>query len=132
MDISNIDVQKIECFGFSSPKEDCWLSMLRNADGRTWKGVDFAKFEKSLADNVKSTYFKVASVAFTDIGTSFSYEASFDNGLKHWTLGLPDSSPDAIEPKDVVDLFSSEFFKKIAKRFDQVLAEALAYYKGRV
>lgn len=132
MNINNIDVQNIECFGYSEPKEDCWLNMLRKAAGRTWKGVDLAKFEKSLASNVKCTYFRIAGITFTDIGTGFKYFASFDNGLKHWTLEMPESSPDAIDPKDVVDFFNSDWFKKLAKRCDQILTRALDYYKERV
>ena len=91
-----------------------------------------ARFEKALASNVEGAYFRVAGITFVDLDTDTTYFASFDNGLKFWTLEIPDSSPDAVVPKDVVDFFNSDWMKRIAKRCDEILARALDYYQERV
>ena len=132
MNMDNIDVRDIACFGFSMPKQDCWLEMLRKADGRSWRGVDMARFEKALANNVESSYFRIAGITFVDLDTDTTYFASFHNGLKFWTLEIPDSSLDAVAPKDVVDFFNSDWIKRIAKRCDEILTRALDYYQDRV
>jgi hypothetical protein len=52
----NIDPKNIACFGFTLPRKNSWYVLLHSVADNGWKSIDETIFEKTLNDNVKSSY----------------------------------------------------------------------------
>lgn len=120
----NIDPKNVACFGFTLPRKESWYVLLHSVSSNGWKSIDNKVFEKSLNDNVKFTYENMVSLSFTDLDTDIDYIAGFDNKLKLWNLIIPNSSAEALDPKDKKEFFKSDIFKKTCKRADEILTNA--------
>jgi len=118
MSMENIDLRNIACFGFTMPRKESWRTLLKKVSSNGWKSVDDRLLEKSLVENVKSSYVSMVSMSFKDLDTDVDYIASFDNNLKQWKLEIPDSPPDALDPNDMNAFFKSEQFKKVCVKAD--------------
>lgn len=124
MNMENIDLHDIACFGFTVPRADSWYVLLHKVASGGWKSIDTEKFEKSLAANIVSSYENLVSISFKDLDTDFEWLCGFDNKLKLWKLELPGSPDDAVDPADKKAFFKSETFKKTCKRADEILGNA--------
>ena len=52
MNMQNLEVKKIEVFGWTSPKKDNWWYIVNPSVSKGWKSIDAKKAEQSLAANV--------------------------------------------------------------------------------
>jgi len=130
MNFENIDITDIECFGFSSPKKDCWLTQLRKAQEFSMI-QDVKKFEDSFASNIESSYYRLCGVTFKDLDTDLVYYASFVNGWKKWDLEVEDGKAEVpLEEKKT--FFKTDEMKKIAARAAKYIEDAAAMYEKSV
>lgn len=125
MSMKNIDLHDIACFGFTLPKDLSWYVLLHTVSTDGWKAIDEVAFEKSFSKNITSSYENMISISFKDLDTDFTYLCGFDNNAKLWKLEMPGSPSDVISNDDYKAFFKSEVFKKICKRADAVLTNAL-------
>lgn len=130
MNFENIDVIDIECFGFTSPKKDCWLTQLKKAQEFSML-PDIKKFEENFAGNIESSYYRLCGVTFKDLDTDLVYYASFVNGWKKWDLEVEDGKAE-VPVEDKKALFKTDEMKRIAARASMYIEDAAAMYEKSV
>lgn len=122
--MQNLDIKKIEVFGWTSPKSQCWWYICNPAISKGWKAIDQKKAEQSLKANVEACYKTLFSADFEDLDDSIHYTVFFDNQKKLFDLKLTNSEDGEILPEQKKELFKSETFKKTALRAYEILERA--------
>ena len=122
--MQNLEVKKIEVFGWTSPKKDNWWYIVNPSVSKGWKSIDAKKAERSLAANVQTCYKTLFTADFEDLDDGIRYTAFFDNQKKLFDLKLTDSENGEILPEQKKELFKSETFKKTAARAYEILERA--------
>ena len=86
----NFDLTFVECFGFTSPRAKSWTKL---ADRAFTDGGEQAKkdLEKSLANNIEASYYRLVGVGVKDLDTDTEYFVSFNNGKKLWDMEISGS-----------------------------------------
>ena len=128
MNFENIDLRTVDCFGYSSPKDQSWLSMLKKATEFS-RVQDKEKMMKSFASNVESSYYRLCGFTVIDLDTDITYFASFVNGWKQWDLEIQDSTAN-IDISEKKAFFSTDLAKKVIKRSAKYIEDALAAYES--
>lgn len=118
----SLDLKRITVFGARTKAS--WTELAEQSKTLSWKGVDKRALEESLARAVDSCYFRLVSFEAVDLDSEISWHASFLNSRGLWELEISSSPRAEVEPAQFADFFSSEPFKKIAKRAGWVLEEA--------
>ena len=121
MDMQNLDVKKVEVFGWTSPRQDNWWYICNPAMSKGWKAVDVKKAEQSLKANVETCYKTLFTAEFEDLDDSIHYTVFFDNQKKLFDLKLTNSTAGEVLPEQKKELFKSETFKKTAARAYEIL-----------
>lgn len=129
-EFDNLDLKSISYFGMTSNKlsksldktstdvqtELHWPTLAKQIDALGLKKVDKRALEKSFAEDVEVSYFRVASFTCTDLDTDITWHASFVNARRLWELEILNSPDALIEPEQMKKFFSSELFKETARR----------------
>lgn len=132
MNMENLDIKDIVCFGFSVPKNECWFQVLHTVNSSGWKSIDMKKFEKNLNDNIIASYNSLVGIRFIDLDTDTEYFCEFNNQKKAWTLQIPGSPDDAVDPEDKKEYFKSEAFKRTTKRAHEILSQSIKSYEVNI
>lgn len=123
-----LDLREIKCFGFSSPKSDCWVNIANQSVTVGWKNVDMPKLEESLADNVDQSYVCIIQFLAEDVSTGIKWKADFVNDKQLWRLSI-DGSPEAeVLLEDKAGFFQSELFIKTMKKATEYIMQAKKTY----
>lgn len=120
----NLDLKSIQMFGAMSKNVPNWIDLAQQSKTFGWKKTDRKSLEKSLAKNVEQSYFRIISFSIVDLDNDIEWRASFQNDKGLWNLEIANSPRADIEPSQMRDFFSSDLFKKIAKKAGQILNEA--------
>lgn len=129
-EFDNLDLKSISYFGMTSNKLSKsldktstdvqaklhWPTLAKQIDALGLKKVDKRALEKSFAEDVEVSYFRVASFTCTDLDTDITWHASFVNARGLWELEILNSPDAPIEPEQMKKFFSSELFKETARR----------------
>lgn len=118
----SLDLKRISVFGIRTIAS--WTELAEQSKTLSWKGVDKRALEESLTRAVDSCYFRLVSFEAVDLDSEISWHASFLNSRGLWELEISNSPRAEVEPSQFTDFFSSEPFKKIAKRAGWILEEA--------
>ena len=124
MNMQNLDIKKIEVFGWTSPTSQCWWYICNPAISKGWKAIDSKKAELSLQANVDVCYKTLFVAEFEDLDDSIHYTVFFDNQKKLFDLKLTNSKNGEILPEQKKELFKSETFKKTVARAYEILERA--------
>lgn len=127
MAMQNLDIKKIDIFGWSLPKSDCWWYIIGQAISNGWRGwqsIDVKKVEQSLKTNILSSYNRLFSSVFEDLDDSIHYTVYFDNQKRLFNLELTNTKTGEILPEQKKEFFKSEIFKKTAARAYEILVRA--------
>lgn len=122
--MQNLDIKKIEVFGWTSPKKDSWWYIANPSISDGWKSIDSKKLEQSLKQNVENCYKHLFTADFQDLDDSINYTVFFDNQKKLFDLKLTNSTTGEVLPEQKKELFKSESFKKTAIRAYEILERA--------
>lgn len=124
----NFDLTFVECFGFTSPRAKSWTKL---ADRAFTEGGAQAKkdLEKSLANNIEASYYRLVGVGVKDLDTDTEYFVSFNNGKKLWDMEISGSKEAEVLPEDKDAFFKSDVFKKVLKQASTDLDRALKTYE---
>ena len=127
----NFDLTFVECFGFTSPRAKSWTKLADRAftDGGAQAKKDL---EKSLANNIEASYYRLVGVGVKDLDTDTEYFVSFNNGKKLWDMEISGSKEADVLPEDKDAFFKSDVFKKVLKQASTDLDEAAKLYKDVV
>lgn len=120
----NLDLRKITVFGGKKSTEKSWAQLAEQSKTLGWKNIDKASLEESLARAVDACYFRLVSFEAEDLDTDITWHASFLNSKGLWDLEISNSPKADIEPSQMADFFSSDPFKRIAKKAGWILEEA--------
>lgn len=118
----SLDLKKILVFGGRGKAS--WTVLAEQAKTLGWRGVSQRALEESLARAVDSCYFRLVSFEAVDLDSEIPWHASFLNSRGLWELEISSSPRAEVEPVQLADFFSSELFRKIAKRAGWTLEEA--------
>ena len=130
MNFENIDIKDIECFGFHSPKKDCWLTILKKA--KEYSNIPNTQtFQKDLKNNIEASYYRLCGISFVDLDTDLEYYASFVNGWKKWDLEIEGGKAE-VDVEDKKKLFGNDEIKKIIARAAKYIEDAKAAYDTSV
>ena len=125
---AGLDLRAAWCFGYSVPKESNWRDIAVQAEDIGWDLVDKEQLEKSLAQDVEKSYFKIADFKLTDVDDDTAYTLWFDNNKALWGLEIENSPKAELDIQERADFFKSSLFKKIAKKtYSRVVAAKDAY-----
>ena len=124
----NFDLTFVECFGFTSPRAKSWTKLADRAftDGGAQAKKDL---EKSLANNIEASYYRLVGVGVKDLDTDTEYFVSFNNGKKLWDMEISGSKEAEVLPEDKDAFFKSDVFKKVLKQASTDLDRALKTYE---
>lgn len=124
----NFDLTFVECFGFTSPRAKSWTKL---ADRAFTDGGEQAKkdLEKSLANNIEASYYRLVGIGVKDLDTDTEYFVSFVNGKKLWDMEISGSKEAEVLPEDKDAFFKSDVFKKVLKQASTDLDRALKTYE---
>lgn len=117
----SLDLKSITIFGGKKTDEQTWAQLAEQSKTLGWKSIDQTVFQKSLARAVETCYFRLVSFNAETLDDEMRWHASFLNGKSLWDLELADSPKAPVEPEQMGEFFSSEAFKKIAKRAGWIL-----------
>ena len=116
----NLDLKRISVFG----ARETWTKLAAQSKTLGWTGISKTALEKSLAQAVDSSYFRIVSFDVEDLDNEITWHASFLNDKGLWELEIANSPQADVEPSQMADFFGSDEFKRIAKRTGWFLEEA--------
>lgn len=122
-----IDIKNIICFGFNSPKNKSWLTLLKKASTNGYNTLTDSEkisIEDQLSESIVKAYDNLVTIEFVDLDTEFKYVCKFDNIKKLWKLELPGSPDDAITDEDLKTFYEDKTFKDICLRSDKYLTDS--------
>lgn len=122
--MQNLDIKKLEVFGWSHPKKDCWWYIINPSISKGWHSIDVKKAEQSLKTNILSSYTRLFSSDFEDLDDSIHYTVYFDNQKRLFNLELTNTKNGEILPEQKKEFFKSDLFKKTAARAYEILVRA--------
>ena len=125
---NGLDLREVKCFGFCSPKSDCWVNIAKQSITAGWKDIDSKKLEENFAQNVDQSYATITEFLAEDVSTGIKWRAQFVNDNQLWKLDI-DGSPDAeVLLEDKAGFFQSELFIKTMKKATEYILQAKKTY----
>lgn len=116
MDFKNLDLRKIECFGWQTPRDKNWQKMAAAASTKGWKSINKKAFESCFAANIEESYKTLMSVVVEDLDTSVKWQVVFDNNKKLFNLSIFESDEAEVTLEQKAAFFKSDMFKRLSKK----------------
>ena len=134
MALENLNIKKIQCFGWSTPLAKNWTTIASSSISKGWNGIDKKALESTLAADTEKSYKRLFESEFEDLDDSIHYTVWFDNAKKLFCLELTNGKDNGAEilPEQKRDFFKSSMFKKTAKRAYELIERAKKIYEGQV
>lgn len=123
----NLDITNVACFGFTTPANACWTKI--GAVASAWNEASKKMVEKSLAGDIETSYYRLASVNLKDLDSDTEYYVSFINGKKLWDAEIVGSKEAEVSPEEKDELFKSEEFKKFLNKAVSFIEGARGLYQ---
>ena len=128
MAFTELDMNKVNCFGWQFPRDKDWVKMALEARAHGWKVVQPKKFESCFAANVKDSYPALFAAEFTDLDTDIKWKVEFDNNKKLFKLSILDSDAEVM-PEQKAEFFKNDAFKRTAKKAYEYVMRAKELYE---
>lgn len=126
MDVDNLEVLKVSCFGWrAKDKKDGWWYIGNQLASRQKDEIDVVKLEVSLADDVKTCQDNLMVAEFKDVESDMQYVVKFENARKLWKLEIMDSPDAQIMKEDKKLFFGSEVWKLTCRRAVEIFDRCL-------
>lgn len=128
MAFTELDMKKVNCFGWQFPRDKDWVKMALEARAHGWKVVQPKKFESCFAANVKDSYPALFAAEFVDLDTDIKWKVEFDNNKKLFKLSILDSDAEVM-PEQKAEFFKNDAFKRTAKKAYEYMMRAKELYE---
>lgn len=128
MDFKNLDLRKIECFGWQTPRDKNWQKIATVASAKGWKNIDKKAFESCFAANIEASYKTLMSAVIEDLDTSVKWQVVFDNNKKLFNLSIFESDEAEVTLEQKAAFFKSDMFKRLSKKaYDYIISAKDTY-----
>ncbi len=131
-EFDGLDLRYATCFGYGCPTANSWTNLAEVAVDKGWNNIDVKMLEKDLMHNVEACYYNIAAFKLENVNDEMTYIAWFDNNKGLWNVSIENSPKAELTIEQRGQFFSSEIFKKIAKRAYFIITSAKQTYEKNV